>query len=110
VPRCATHRPAARKILRGKLDEPQTHAPVGRLPAARPAGDTIHTGTVFSNTLPSFSRACRGTARIETGAETGQHRGGASRLDTAGQLTSLLAIDSLGLTDRRVLQPDVEDR
>lgn len=146
VPRFAIHRPAARKIMRGKLYEPQTHALVARLLAARP-GDMIHAGTFFGDMLPSFSRACpgtvhafepvlesyvaaklcvqenalenvvllnaalgahTGTARIDTGAETGLHRGGSSRLGAAGQLTSVLDIDSLGLGDLRVLQLDVE--
>ena len=146
VPRFATHRPAARKIMRGKLYEPQTHTLVARLLAARP-GDMIHAGTFFGDMLPSFSRACQGTvhafepvfesyvaaklcvqenalenvvllnaalgactgtARIDIGTETGLHRGGSSRLGTAGQLTSVLSIDGLGIADLRVLQLDVE--
>lgn len=146
VPRFAAHRPAARKIMRGKLYEPQTHSLMARLLAARP-GDMIHAGTFFGDMLPSFSRACQGTvhafepvlesyvaaklcvqenalenvvllnaalgahtgtARIDTEADTGLHRGGSSRLSNAGQLTSVLSIDSIGIADLRVLQLDVE--
>lgn len=47
-------------------------------------------------------------ARIDTGDETSQHRGGRSHIGDAGQLTSLVAIDRLGLNSVSIIQLDVE--
>lgn len=47
-------------------------------------------------------------ARIDTGNADGAHRGGRSRIGEAGQLTSLLSIDTLGLSDVSIIHLDIE--
>lgn len=59
VPAYAAKRPAAKRVLRGTHFEPQTHALVAALMAARP-GSMVHAGTFFGDMLPSFAKACPG--------------------------------------------------
>lgn len=48
-----------------------------------------------------------GVARVETHTQS-THRGGASRIAAAGQLTTVTTIDSLGAPDVNVIELDVE--
>lgn len=47
-------------------------------------------------------------ARVNTGVQQGAHRGGASQISDSGQITALVTIDSLGISDLSVIQLDVE--
>jgi FkbM family methyltransferase len=47
-------------------------------------------------------------AQIDTGAQGGAHRGGASEISSSGQITSLVPIDSLAATNVSLIQLDVE--
>jgi FkbM family methyltransferase len=46
--------------------------------------------------------------KIDTGPQKGSHRGGTSKIGDMGQLTSMIPIDSLGLSDVSIIQLDVE--
>jgi len=59
VPDYALHRPAARKLLKGEIHEPDTHRFVAHFCARNP-GSAIHAGTFFGDMLPTYSRAVSG--------------------------------------------------
>jgi FkbM family methyltransferase len=60
IPGYATHRPACKNLLKGKLHEPRTHKLVDLVMRYRP-GNMVHAGTFFGDMLPSFSAKCPGT-------------------------------------------------
>lgn len=60
VPAYAEHRPAAKRLLQGKLYEPQTHRLIRSIFKAV-EGSMVHAGTFFGDMIPSFSRAVSGT-------------------------------------------------
>ena len=61
VPVSSMARPAAQRILRGKVHEPRTIAYIAEHCGT---GDIVHAGTYFGDFLPALSRACSKGAKI----------------------------------------------
>lgn len=61
VPLSSRHRPAAQKVLSGKVYEPATIEYISKHSAD---GDIVHAGTYFGDFLPGLSRTCSEGARI----------------------------------------------
>ena len=59
VPEYASHRPAVRKVLKGRFYEPQTHFLVERF-YEKVQGSMVHAGCFFGDMLPSFSSQVKG--------------------------------------------------
>lgn len=60
VPGYAANRPAAKRILSGKLYEPQTHRLI-RMIFRSAQGSMVHAGTFFGDMIPTFAKAVSGT-------------------------------------------------
>jgi FkbM family methyltransferase len=61
VPYRAMHRPAAQRILAGRVHEPET---IDMIISAAQHGDVVHAGTFFGDFIPALARGIVGADRI----------------------------------------------
>ena len=61
VPRSSLHRPAAQRVLSGKIWEPET---IEYMVKHCGEGDIVHAGSYFGDFLPALSRACANDAKV----------------------------------------------